>query len=63
MTHPQLTQEEKDEIFLDLTSAFEQDQITELDFRMGLRRIGFNATDIEDMVKIYRPKPDYLEDL
>ena len=57
MSREQLTQSEKDEIFNDAVDAFNQDLISELDFRITLRRIGYNAKDIEDLVKCYTPPP------
>lgn len=51
----QLTQQEKDEIFLDSCDAFLTTVITEEQFRADLARLGYNATEIEDLVKEYRP--------
>ena len=56
MSREQLTQQEKDEIFLDATEAFGEELITEQAFKEQMFRIGMNAKDTEDMVKIYRRK-------
>lgn len=50
----QLTQAEKDEIYLDLCQAFEESVISEANFRRELASIGYNATDIEDVVRQHR---------
>lgn len=52
----QLTQSEKDEIYLDVCVAFEETVISESEFRGQLARIGYNATDIEDIVRQHRPE-------
>ncbi len=51
MSRHELTQSEKDEIYLDLCVAFESDVITESEFRKGLASLGYNATDISDIVR------------
>lgn len=50
-----LSQQEKAEMFLDLLQAFSTDVITEKEFRESLAKLGYNATDIEDLVR--SPKP------
>jgi hypothetical protein len=52
-----LSDEEADEIFKDLCDNFNADIISEKEFRLGLAKLGYNATDIEDNVKFYRPSP------
>lgn len=52
----QLTSEERGEIFLDSCEAFKSGKITEREFRKDMIRCGFNATDIEDLVRQYRPE-------
>lgn len=51
----QLSQSEKDEIYLDCCVAFEIGLIPESVFRAELARLGYNATDIEDVVRQHRP--------
>lgn len=53
-----LSQQEKDEMFLDLCSAFNTETIGEQEFRQSLARLGFNATDIEGYVNEHRPSGD-----
>jgi hypothetical protein len=50
----QYTQAEKDEIQMDACVAFEADEISEEEFRAILARLGFNATDIEDIVREHK---------
>lgn len=52
-----LSDEEAEEIFTDLCNNFNADMISEDEFRLGLAKLGYNATDIEDNVKFYRPAP------
>lgn len=49
-----LPQSEKDEIFLDSCSAFEAGILDEERFRTILGALGYNATDIEDIVRQHR---------
>ena len=51
-----LSQEDKDEMYLDLCAAFNSDTISEQEFRQQLGKLGYNATDIEDCVKQHRPQ-------
>ena len=51
----QLTQSEKDEIFLDSCDAYVEGKITTEQFRSDLVRCGYNASDIEDLIKEYKP--------
>lgn len=50
-----LSDAEKAEIYEDSCSAYHQSIITESDFRISLGKLHYNATDIEDLVKFYRP--------
>jgi len=51
-----LSQSEKDEMYLDSCVAFETEVINEKEFRETLAKLGYNATDIEDIVRDNRPK-------
>lgn len=51
----QLTPSEKDEIYLDACVAFETGVISEEEFRATLARLGYNATDIDYVVREHRP--------
>ena len=57
-----LSDEEADEMFKDLCDNFNADVISESEFRLGLAKLGYNATDIEDNVKFYRPSPPENDD-
>lgn len=50
-----LSQAEKDEMFLDACEAFQTERISEKEFRETLAQLGYNATDIEDLVR--NPSP------
>ena len=52
-----LSQEDKDEIFDDRCDAFRMNLISEQYFRQELARLGYNATEIEEVVKHCRPPP------
>lgn len=53
----QLTQPERDEIFLDACDAFAKTIIDEKEFIRILVRIGYNASEIEDEVRLNAPQP------
>lgn len=53
--YDQLSQSEKDEMFLDACAAYNNCQIDELDLRKTLAKLGYNAKDIEDIEKEHRP--------
>jgi Holliday junction resolvasome RuvABC DNA-binding subunit len=55
MWHDQLSQSEKDEMYLDACEAFNIEVISEKEFRETLVQLGYNATDIEEIVKDQRP--------
>jgi hypothetical protein len=55
MNYRQLNQQEKDEVFLDACEAFELSELSEELFRAILGNLGYNATDIEDIVREHRP--------
>lgn len=61
MTYQHLPKEEKDEIFEDRCVAFGQDLIREEEFRSELGKLGYNATEIEEIVRFYRPGISYGE--
>lgn len=50
-----LTQEDKDEIFLDSCDAFHDGIICEQEFRKTLVDLGYNATDVEEEVRLNAP--------
>lgn len=50
-----LSSQEKSEIFLDACEAFHTDIISEKEFRETLAKLGYNATEIEDLVR--NPQP------
>lgn len=52
-----LSEEDKQEMVQDSCDAFREDKISEVEFRQSLGKLGFNATDIEGLVKDYRPEP------
>lgn len=56
-----LSDEDKREMFQDSTAAFQADQINEKEYRAALIKLGYNATDIEDCVKQYRPDEPELD--
>lgn len=58
MTYQHLPKEEKDEIYNDRCEAFELDMISEKEFRSVLGKLGYNATEIEEIVRFYRPGVD-----
>jgi len=51
-----ISKEEKDEMYLDACTAFNTEVINEKEFRATLGKLGYNATDIEDIVRWHRPK-------
>jgi hypothetical protein len=55
MSYHLLTSAEKQEVLEDLITAFNLDNLTEESFREELGKLGKNATDIDDLVKEYRP--------
>lgn len=52
-----LTKAEKDEVYADSCAAFQAGMISENAFRECLGSLGYNATDIEEAVRFYRPPP------
>ena len=57
-----LSQEEKDEMLLDACAAFNAEQINETELTATLAKLGFNATDIRDIIRANRPRPPEDED-
>lgn len=57
-----LSSEEKQEIYADSCAAYQSGVIKEIDFRKSLAELHYNATDIEDLVKFYRPPAPERED-
>jgi len=56
-TRSGLSDEDKKEIFQSNCEAFQDGYIEEKEFREQLGLLGYNATDIEEYVQFYRPKP------
>lgn len=56
------TQQERDEHFLDLCAGFKDGLVDESIFRIELGQLGYNATDIEDIVKQNAPTAPENED-
>lgn len=56
-----LSDDEKREMFDDSSAAFSVDLINEKEYRATLIKLGYNATDIEDCVKQYRPDEPELD--
>lgn len=50
-----LTQQDKEEMFADACQAFQIEVIAESEFIMTLVKLGYNATEIADLVKEFRP--------
>lgn len=61
--HDGLSQADKDEMFLDSCDAFSNSFISEKLFRESLAKLGYNAKDIEDLVKEHAPKGSDVEDI
>lgn len=53
--HDQLSQSEKDEMYLDACAAYKAGLIDELDLRKCLASLGYTATEIEDIERQHRP--------
>lgn len=52
-----LSSSEKREMEEDSCEAFQRGMISDMDFRLALGRLGYNATDIQDFIKQYSPEP------
>ena len=52
-----LSQDEKDEMYLDACSAYNAGIINDRELREALARLGYNATDIEEIERQHRPAP------
>jgi len=50
-----LSQEEKTEMYLDATAAYNAGIINELELRQTLAKLGYNATEISEIEKQHRP--------
>lgn len=50
-----MSQAEKDEMYLDSCAAFNTEVISEKEFRLTLAKLGYNATEIEEIVKQHAP--------
>jgi hypothetical protein len=50
-----LSDQDKAEMYLDATAAYNCEIISEKEFRATLVKLGYNATDIEDAVKQHAP--------
>ena len=58
MTYKHLSKEERDEIFEDRWEAFELGIISEKEFKCVLGKLGRNATEIEEILRSFRPGVD-----
>lgn len=52
-----LSDEDKKEMYEDNCAAYQSGSINETEFKMALAKLGYNATDIADAEKFYRPTP------
>lgn len=52
-----LSSGDKEEMAKDSCDAFNDGKISEGELRLSLGSLGYNATDIEDLIKFYRPEP------
>lgn len=50
-----MSKEEIDEMYLDTCSAYKAGLINELEFRMALAKLDYNATDIQEIERQHRP--------
>jgi hypothetical protein len=57
-----LSSEEKEEIRRDRCDAYQSGIMGLVEFSAELARLGYNATDIADMEKFYRPSPPENEE-
>lgn len=51
-----LSQSDKDEMYHDSCDAFAAKSISEAEFRLALGKLGYNATDIEEEVRLNAPE-------
>lgn len=56
------SQQEREEHFLDMCEGFKDDLVDEHEFRSELASLGYNATEIEDLVREHRPSPPENDD-
>jgi len=52
-----LSDEEAKEIYEDTCAAYQSGKIKQSEFFILLARLGYNATEIADAEKFYRPEP------
>lgn len=52
-----LSDEDRKEIYEDTCAAYQAGVISLVEFTSRLAEIGYNATDISDLEKFYRPSP------
>lgn len=52
-----LSDTDKKEMYEDSCAAYQAGIIDDKDFKTALASLGYNATDIEDAEKFYRPSP------
>lgn len=52
-----LSDEDKKEMYADICAAYQSGTIDEKDLRQQLGYLGYNATDIQEAEKFYRPEP------
>lgn len=50
-----MSQSDKDEMYLDASTAFNTGVIDEKEYRRTLAHLGYNATDINDAVRQHEP--------
>lgn len=50
-----LSQDEKTEMYLDACSAYNSGIINELELRQTLAKLGYNATEIQEIERQHRP--------
>lgn len=57
-----LSDQDKREMYEDTCAAYQTGQINLLTFTQSLARLGYNATDIAEAEKFYRPEPPENEE-
>lgn len=57
-----LSDQDKKDIYEDACAAYQAGSISLVEFSAKLASIGYNATDIADVEKFYRPQPQESED-
>jgi hypothetical protein len=57
-----LSTEEAQEMYEDTCAAYSRGDIKQKEFFLHLAKLGYNATEIADAEKFYRPEPPENED-